>query len=75
MQYPKRSHLVKVFPGQSEPVKSGRGDCSLQCEEIMKNQVDATEEINKAPTADPKAMEVYELSEFGILLLKKFSVR
>lgn len=41
----------------------------------MKNQVDATEEINKAPTADPKAMEIYELSEFGILLLKKFSVR
>lgn len=42
----------------------------------MKNHVNMTPpmETNKAPIAEPKEMEIYELSdnEFRILLLKKF---
>lgn len=43
----------------------------------MKNQINGTPtlETNKAPTTDPKEMEIIELSgkEFRIILVKKFS--
>ena len=41
----------------------------------MKNQVNMmpSKETNKGPITDPKEMEIYEMSEIRIILLKKFS--
>lgn len=58
IQYSSLSRRV-VFPYHSKPVKSGIGDCLLKCADIIKNQVNMTPlEINKAPIADLKEIEI-----------------
>lgn len=51
--------------------------CIGHCKDtrITKNQVSIipSKETNKGPITDPKEMEIYEMSEFRIVLLKKFS--
>lgn len=70
---------VKVFPYQSQSIKSGRGDSfsnfiDTYATGIMKNQGNMTpsKEHSKFPVNDPKEMEIQELpdKESKIVVIK-----